>query len=194
MGLDRTSMVTLYGPNIQLIDNKQCKSNEKLIDEDMLAANGDKSYHQHAMRHHVAFTSTIPPNDLTSGSRKRKRDCIVSPLATSAAMQQHRGSGDEDEEDDYEQLEVDEEELVDDEYADEMLGYGLDYDDDEQQQQRVVYGNEDDDELTVQDNHHEDEDEVYECVDDGADVTDATATDHYVDDEDDECVDVDVDE
>ena len=36
LGLDRTSMVSLYGPNIQVIDNKQCKSNEKLIDEDNL--------------------------------------------------------------------------------------------------------------------------------------------------------------
>lgn len=36
LGLDRNSMVTLYGPNIQVIDNKQCKSNEKLIDEDNL--------------------------------------------------------------------------------------------------------------------------------------------------------------
>ena len=36
LGLDRTSIVNLYGPNIQVIDNKQCKSNEKLIDEDNL--------------------------------------------------------------------------------------------------------------------------------------------------------------
>ncbi len=34
LGLDKNSMMTLYGPNIQVIDNKQCKSNEKLIDED----------------------------------------------------------------------------------------------------------------------------------------------------------------
>lgn len=36
LGLGKSSMVSLYGPQIQVIDNKQCKSNEKLIDEDTL--------------------------------------------------------------------------------------------------------------------------------------------------------------
>ena len=36
LGLDKTSMVYLYGPQIHKIDNKQCKSNEKLVDEDQL--------------------------------------------------------------------------------------------------------------------------------------------------------------
>jgi hypothetical protein len=38
LGLDKSSMVSLYGPQIQVIDNKQCKSNEKLVDEDTLVA------------------------------------------------------------------------------------------------------------------------------------------------------------
>jgi hypothetical protein len=29
LGIDKTSIVSLYGPNIDIIDNKQCKSNEK---------------------------------------------------------------------------------------------------------------------------------------------------------------------
>lgn len=56
LGLDKSSMVSLYGPQIQVIDNKQCKSNEKLIDEDMLVRRPQ--------------ISSLP----THSAQKRKRD------------------------------------------------------------------------------------------------------------------------
>lgn len=43
LGLDKSSIVSLYGPNIQVIDNKQCKSNEKLIDEDNMEFKQEKN-------------------------------------------------------------------------------------------------------------------------------------------------------
>lgn len=81
LGLDKSSMVNLYGPNIQVIDNKQCKSNEKLIDED----------------HHMDYNEM---NKLNSGnlkpSKKRKFD-------------EFEEYDDDDDEDVYEELNEDEE-------------------------------------------------------------------------------------
>jgi hypothetical protein len=92
LGLDKSSMVSLYGPQIQVIDNKQCKSNEKLIDEDMLVRR-------------PAISSSLP----THSAQKRKRDAADDD-------EEEYGVADDD---GFEQL--DDEEYIDEENYDEPI-------------------------------------------------------------------------
>ena len=88
LGLDKTSMVTLYGPNIQVIDNKQCKSNEKLIDEDCF---GDFKANSRPVILHQQQQQHIQQQ---KNNQKRKRD---------------ECEAEDEYEDDFEQLEEEEE-------------------------------------------------------------------------------------
>ena len=92
LGLDKSSMVSLYGPQIQVIDNKQCKSNEKLIDEDMLVRRPQ-------------ISSSLP----THSAQKRKRDAADDD-------EEEYGVADDD---GFEQL--DDEEYIDEENYDEPI-------------------------------------------------------------------------
>jgi len=108
LGLDKNSMVTLYGPNIQVIDNKQCKSNEKLIDEDNIQFRESGVTFQKNKSNKFVSRSKC---DAESSSLKRKHaesDC-------EEFEEQHY-----DEEEDYEQLNEGEE--IDDEYE-QVLAY-----------------------------------------------------------------------
>lgn len=108
LGLDKNSMVTLYGPNIEIIDNKQCKSNEKLIDEDNLAM----------CKETVAFQRNKSSKFVTKQSESTgiKRKQPESDTEEFEEMQTF-----EDDEDDYEQLNENEED-IDDEYE-QVLAY-----------------------------------------------------------------------
>lgn len=106
LGLDKNSMVTLYGPNIQVIDNKQCKSNEKLIDEDNIQFKDNSlTFQKNKSNKFVAQPKSV------ENSMKRKlneSDC-----------EEFEEQGYEDEED-YEQL--NEGEDIEDEYE-QVLAY-----------------------------------------------------------------------
>ena len=118
LGLDRTSMVTLYGPNIQVIDNKQCKSNEKLIDEDNLeyknknvSAGKQDGLKMQFKRNVINKTANVKEtsgqyfiNQAQNGSHKRKHDC------EDELCDDEEYVDEEEEEDVYEQLNEEDEE------------------------------------------------------------------------------------
>ena len=125
LGLDKSSMVSLYGPQIQVIDNKQCKSNEKLIDEDTL------------VRPSMDALSAYDPMaaaGTTSAAHKRKRELDEDEDENNTS---HNNNEDEDA---FEQL--DDEEYIDEEnydsadmyneenYADDHDDHEIEHDDD----------------------------------------------------------------
>jgi hypothetical protein len=139
LGLDRSSMLTLYGPNIQVIDNKQCKSNEKLIDEDKLDFNGRTSNKSASMEQ---FKMNKSNGNNVSNGMKRKRNEF----------------DDENEDEDFEQLN-DEEELIeeyDEDYDVEVNDehYNHSADDDEEEHLELMI---DDDEQNDQNGEHNDD-------------------------------------
>lgn len=103
-------MVTLYGPNIQVIDNKQCKSNEKLIDEDNLkfSDNTNEATFQKNKSNKLASKVAVK----VDGGLKRKQP--------DSDNEEYEEFGQYDEEE-YDQLNEDYEDL-DDEYA-QVLAY-----------------------------------------------------------------------
>lgn len=162
LGLDKTSMVTLYGPNIQVIDNKQCKSNEKLIDEDNIEF---KNCDFNGLKNKSLQNNSNKSISLAkSNSIKRKRtdyDEDNQQIDGSADYLKNysKNMNSEYEDEDYEQLneeEEEEEEEADDEY--EVLEYN-DYD--EHNAQANQYYNEEDenDHIDVDDYNDELNDE-----------------------------------
>lgn len=118
LGLDKNSMVTLYGPNIQVIDNKQCKSNEKLIDEDNLAMCKDTvAFHRNKSNKFIQ-----KPIESCSGVKRKQPESDTEEFEET----QHY----DDDEDDYEQL--NENEDIDDEYE-QVLAYNNNNLDDSQE-------------------------------------------------------------
>lgn len=110
LGLDRNSMVTLYGPNIQVIDNKQCKSNEKLIDEDNLkfSDNANETTFQKNKSNKLVSKVAV------------KVDCGLKRKQPDSDNEEYEEVGQYDEEE-YDQLNEEYEDL-DDEYA-QVLAY-----------------------------------------------------------------------
>lgn len=103
-------MVTLYGPNIQVIDNKQCKSNEKLIDEDNLkfSDNANETTFQKNKSNKLVSKVAV------------KVDCGLKRKQPDSDNEEYEEVGQYDEEE-YDQLNEEYEDL-DDEYA-QVLAY-----------------------------------------------------------------------
>lgn len=165
LGLDKTSMVTLYGPNIQVIDNKQCKSNEKLVDEDHIEYKSDSFNAKKASHLHSAKSVSKFKNDSAAIKRKRNEfeednldgsDQEANNNTTGYAKNKHCEY--EEDDDVYEQL--NEEEEVDDEY--EVLEYN-EYDETNGQAQAHYYNEDEnvdmDDEYNNEQNEYAEQDD-----------------------------------
>lgn len=120
LGLDKNSMVTLYGPNIQVIDNKQCKSNEKLIDEDNCTfSNNNKDAINYTTK---TFHKSKNGNKFIASRVVNKSDLMLdsSPVNSSGSLKRKNVESDVDEE--FEEQQYDEEDDYDDEYE-QVLAY-----------------------------------------------------------------------
>jgi hypothetical protein len=109
LGLDRTSMVSLYGPNIQVIDNKQCKSNEKLVDEDSLVGESITGHHN---------GNSVNRRFGKMGLKRKRNEADNEQYEMGEDEEEMCEEEDEFEEEDFEQLneEEDDEEEIDEDF------------------------------------------------------------------------------